>query len=58
LTGYQTQQNYVDQTGNVIRDNTLGAEKRGFENQTDWLAFTGFSINFIIDKGDRCPKFR
>jgi len=33
-------------------------EKRGFPNQQDWYALSGISISYILDPGDRCPKFR
>ncbi|MGQ9863598.1 MAG: DUF6089 family protein [Bacteroidia bacterium] len=31
---------------------------RGFVNQKDWYVYTGFILTYIIDPGDRCPKFR
>ncbi|MCS7296880.1 MAG: DUF6089 family protein [Bacteroidia bacterium] len=31
---------------------------RGFVNQDDWYVYTGFTVSYIIDPGDRCPKFR
>lgn len=31
---------------------------RGFVNQKDWYVYTGISITYLIDPGDRCPKFR
>jgi len=31
---------------------------RGFKNQDDWYVYTGFILTYILDKGDRCPKFK
>jgi len=33
-------------------------EKRGNPNNDDWYSFFGFTLNYILDPGDRCPKFR
>lgn len=35
-----------------------GFEVRGWEGQSDWYAFTQVGITYIIDPGDRCPKFK
>jgi hypothetical protein len=52
-TGYNTQ----EQTDGIITSDQDG-EKRGFENQDDWYAFTGFTLTYIINKeGIPCPKF-
>jgi hypothetical protein len=31
---------------------------RGFVNQKDWYVYTGIGVTYIIDPGERCPKFR
>jgi len=31
---------------------------RGFVNQKDWYVYTGVGVTYIIDPGERCPKFR
>jgi hypothetical protein len=31
---------------------------RGFVNQKDWYIYTGISVSYLIDPGERCPKFR
>jgi hypothetical protein len=31
---------------------------RGFVNQKDWYVYTGIGVTYVIDPGERCPKFR
>lgn len=58
-TGYEVQTVYEQITGTSIEgDVGTGGEKRGFPAQDDWFAYTGFTLNYILDSGPRCPKFK
>lgn len=37
---------------------TATGEIRGNINDDDWYAFTGIALTYILDKPDRCPKFK
>lgn len=54
-SGYQVQQNDLRRGRQINEDQ---GEKRGFPNQDDWYAYTGFIVSYVLDPGDRCPKFR
>jgi hypothetical protein len=54
-TGYNVQSVDLDQGRAINQDQ---GEKRGFPNQDDWFAYTGFTLSYVLDPGDRCPKFR
>lgn len=54
-SGFQVQQADISR-GRPINEDF--GEKRGFPNQDDWYAIVGFTVSYIIDPGDRCPKFR
>ncbi|MCS7163036.1 MAG: DUF6089 family protein [Bacteroidia bacterium] len=45
---------YRDQGSSGFAANDI----RGFANQKDWYVYTGFTLLYIIDPGERCPKFR
>jgi Outer membrane protein beta-barrel domain len=54
-TGYNVQSSDLD-AGRAINEEQ--GEKRGFPNQNDWYAYTGVTLSYVLDPGDRCPKFR
>ncbi len=57
FNAHEVQRNIESQPGSVITEDN-GGEFRGWTSQDDWFGTINLTLTYILDRGDRCPKFK